>query len=361
MNQSRPNHLHHPALDGIRGLAILLVLVYHNFNFLHISYFGWLGVDLFFVLSGYLITNILLNSLGQKHFLRNFYVRRVLRIFPLYYGSLLALLVILPNLFPGYRAFDYFVEHQFWLWIFLQNWLFIYETPPGMGILNHYWSLAVEEQFYLVWPFVILLIKKAKPLLYFLVIVLAMVLFLRLYVWVNQVDVSYFNLYTFTRIDGICIGSMVALVQRFNRQLLSKTTFWIVIGFAGLNFMFDFINRYYHFTFPYLPLVGYTTFAMLFGLLVHEASAARDNLVAKIFDNGFLKFFGKISFGLYVFHWPIYLAARLPVANWWQNNFSQYSTLVSSIVPTLAAIALSVVSYHYFEKPFLSLKKRFSH
>ncbi|MGZ8544817.1 MAG: acyltransferase family protein [Flavisolibacter sp.] len=360
MNQSRPNNLHYPALDGIRGLAILLVVIYHNFDFLNISYFGWLGVDLFFVLSGYLITKILLNSLGEKNFLRNFYIRRVLRIFPLYYGSLLVLLLILPKIFPDYRAFDYFVEHQLWLWVFLQNWLFIFIPHPGLGILNHYWSLAVEEQFYLVWPFVIMLVRKEKILLYLLIVLLALVMFLRLYVWLNQVDVSYFNLYTFTRIDGICIGSMVAIIQRTNKLFLSKTTFWIVIGFAGLNFLFDFINRFYQFTFPYLPLVGYTTFAMMFGLLVHEATVSRDSLVARIFDTGFMKFFGKISFGLYVFHWPIYFAAKNPVASWWQNYSDHYVTLVSSIIPTLAAIALSVVSYYYFESPFLRMKKRYT-
>ena len=79
---------YYPALDGLRGLAILLVVVYHNFGFIDYFFFGLLGVDLFFVLSGFLITDILLRSLGQKNFLRSFYMRRVLRIFPLYYLTL---------------------------------------------------------------------------------------------------------------------------------------------------------------------------------------------------------------------------------------------------------------------------------
>jgi peptidoglycan/LPS O-acetylase OafA/YrhL len=168
-------------------------------------------------------------------------------------------------------------------------------------------------------------------------------------------------LYTFTRIDGICIGCMVALIQKFNRQFLSQTTFWIVISFAGINFMFDFINRLYNFSFPYLPLVGYTTFAMMFGLLVHEATRGNRNFIVVIFDNPILKFFGKISFGLYIFHWPLYLLWKSSIIEWWQGYSENYASFVSSLVPTVAAILLSVVSYHYFESPFLRLKKRFSH
>src|SRR5580765_1086061 len=88
---------HYPALDGLRGLAILLVVFYHNFGFINYSFFGWIGVDLFFVLSGYLITDILLKTVNEPGYLRNFFARRVLRIFPLYYLSLIVFLLILPQ------------------------------------------------------------------------------------------------------------------------------------------------------------------------------------------------------------------------------------------------------------------------
>ena len=132
---------YYPALDGLRGLAILLVVVYHNFGFIHYSSFGWLGVDLFFVLSGFLITEILLNTVGKKGFLRNFYARRALRIFPLYYLSLFVFLFLLPalNLFPGS---EYYVGNQGWLWAYLQNWLFIFRENESTVTLHHLWSLA---------------------------------------------------------------------------------------------------------------------------------------------------------------------------------------------------------------------------
>ena len=115
-----PNRSYYPALDGLRGIAILLVVFYHNFGFIDYFFFGWLGVDLFFVLSGFLITDILLRTLNDKHYLRNFYVRRVLRIFPLYYLSLIFFLIIVPR-FGIPLDVQYYVDNQVWLWTYLQN------------------------------------------------------------------------------------------------------------------------------------------------------------------------------------------------------------------------------------------------
>jgi peptidoglycan/LPS O-acetylase OafA/YrhL len=360
MNKSLLTKKYYPALDGIRGVAILLVIIYHNFNFIGVSYFGWLGVDLFFVLSGFLITEILLSTIGQKHFLRNFYARRILRIFPLYYTTLILFIIVLPLIFKQSTLFDYPIEHQAWFWTFLQNWLFIFNPDLSSTILHHYWSLAVEEQFYLAWPFIILLFKKPKPLLIFITVVLFSVLMLRLYLWNQEYDILYFNLYTFTRIDGICIGCMVALVQRMDLEFIGKRTTVIVLSFAGLNLLFDFINQQYNFYFPYLALVGYTTFAMLFGLLVNEATIGGNKWVNLVFDNHFLKFFGRISFGLYILHWPIYVMLRPFIFNWWQHNFEKFATPASSLIPTILAILISVLSYYYFERRFLQLKKQFS-
>ena len=360
MNKTLLTKKYYPALDGIRGLAILLVIIYHNFNFIGVSYFGWLGVDLFFVLSGFLITDILMGSINEKHFLRNFYARRVLRIFPLYYLTLVIFIFILPLLFKPSSQFDYFVDHQAWFWSFLQNWLFIINPAPSSVILNHYWSLAVEEQFYLIWPFVILLFRKPRQLLIFITAVLFSVLMLRLYLWNQDFGIAYFNLYTFTRIDGICIGCMVALIQRMDLEFIKKRTALIVLTFAGLNLLFDFINKQYDFSFPYLALVGYSTFAMLFGLLVNEATTGGNKWIELIFNNRVLKFFGKISFGLYIFHWPVYIILKPVIYNWWQKHIEGFATLAASLIPTLLALGISVLSYYYFEKRFLQLKKQFS-
>ena len=351
---------HYPALDGLRGLAILLVVVYHNFGFINVFFFGWLGVDLFFVLSGFLITDILLKTVGKKGYLKNFYIRRVLRIFPLYYLCLILFLIVLPKTTIQLDV-QYYVDHQIWLWTYLQNWIYTFQSPGQTNALNHLWSLAVEEQFYLLWPLAVLIIRKPGYLLLFISLVLVAVVGLRLLVWMNQIsDLAYFNLYTFTRVDGLCIGCMIALLQRVKSNFLHQNRGLIVLCFAGLNFGFFFVNRRYQFSFPYLALAGYTTFAMMFGLLVNEAVTTQSKLINLLFNNPLLKFFGKISYGFYVFHWPVYLLL-FPYLLPWMSKFISGALLqfLVSVVATIAAIVISWLSYQYYEKYFLKLKDKF--
>jgi peptidoglycan/LPS O-acetylase OafA/YrhL len=258
------------------------------------------------------------------------------------------------------------VDNQFWLWTYLQNWLYIVKPTGETHILHHLWSLAVEEQFYILWPIAIYIIRKPKYLLAFIITILVAVLVIRCLVWINHYeDLAYFNLYTFSRIDGICIGCMLALLQKINSRFLTRHMSTLVLFFAGLNFVFYFINRYYQFSFPYLALVGFTTFAMLFGLLVYEAVKAENKLINTIFNWQVLKFFGKISYGFYIFHWPVYVML-FPVALEWSSrilpasSFANAQQIVSSIICTAVAVCISVVSYRFFEMPFLKLKNRFN-
>jgi peptidoglycan/LPS O-acetylase OafA/YrhL len=355
---------HYPALDGLRGVAILLVVFLHNFGFMNYFFFGWLGVDLFFVLSGFLITDILLNTVGQPGFLKNFYMRRVLRIFPLFYLVLVICLFVLPNMHSLGLDTRYYTENQFWLWTYLQNWLFIFKEPYGDKILLHTWSLAVEEQFYLVWPLLILLIRRPRKLLAAMGLILLLVCFARYLVWINKVeDLAYSSLYTFTRIDGLCIGAMVALLQRIDTGFLRKNMLFIVLIMAAINFGFYFINNQQGFTLPYLAFVGYTTFAVLFGLLVNEAVLGDSNLIKLLLDNRPLKFFGRISYGLYVYHWPVYMLLFDQSRSWYYSQLAvpvKLAELLGGIFVTIVAVLISLLSYHYFEKPFLRLKKRYA-
>lgn len=239
MNPANTERQHYSALDGLRGAATLTIVIYHNFAFTQkYIFFGWVSVDLFFTLSGFLITDILMKAVNRPHFLRNFYARRLLRIFPLYYASLVIFLLVLPRLNTELHL-GYYQQNQSWLWTYLQNWLYIFKPPSGTESLNHLWSLAVEEQFYLVWPFIILLIRKPKWLLLAISLLLAAVIGLRLWIWMYHLSgFAYYNLYTFTRIDGICIGSMVAILLRMNPGLLKKYTPVVVLFFAILNFAF---------------------------------------------------------------------------------------------------------------------------
>ncbi|MBL0272152.1 MAG: acyltransferase [Chitinophagaceae bacterium] len=183
-----------------------------------------------------------------------------------------------------------------------------FKEPYGDKILLHTWSLAVEEQFYLVWPVIILLIRKPKTILIVALLILVFVVIARYLIWVYKVeDLAYSSLYTFTRIDGLCIGSIVALLIRINPDFLKKYTTVIVLLMAAVNFGFYFINEQQSFTLPYLAFAGYTTFAVLFGILVHEAATGSSTIIQFLLNNRLLKFFGKISYGLYVYHWPVFI------------------------------------------------------
>jgi peptidoglycan/LPS O-acetylase OafA/YrhL len=361
MIPGNPGRQYYPALDGLRGLAILLVVVYHNFGFIDIFFFGWLGVDLFFVLSGFLITDILLKTLGNKKYLYNFYMRRMLRIFPLFYLCLVLFLIVIPRMNPPFDL-SYYTDNQVWLWTYMQNWLYIFKDSKGASALHHLWSLSVEEQFYLVWPLVILLLRKPPYLMVFIMALLLAALGLRLWIWNNEMaDLAYFNLYTFTRIDGLCIGCMIALLQRINTGFLKKYTTVIVLFFAGLNFAFFFINRNNQFSFPYLAIVGYTTFAMIFGLLVNEAVTGNSKLVNFIFNIPLLKFFGRISYSFYVLHWPVFLLLSPWLYTWVRGMVSGSMLPVAvALLATLTGIGISWLSYRYFESYFLKMKDRFS-
>jgi peptidoglycan/LPS O-acetylase OafA/YrhL len=228
-------------------------------------------------------------------------------------------------------------------------------------MLNHFWSLAVEEQFYLVWPFIILWIKKPKKLLIFIIAILTLLLIARSIVWMFRFpNLNHTTLYTFTRIDGICIGCIIALLHNIHFDFLRKNTAAIVVGLAILNFGFYFLNRLGDY--PYLAFVGYTTFAAMLGLLIHEGVTGDSKIVNVIFNQPFLKFFGIISYGLYVFHWPIYVMTQPGLNSFFLEDLNaseQMSRIGTSFLATIFAIGISVISYYGYEMRFLKLKERF--
>src|SRR5467141_1688790 len=170
--EARQRDGHVPALDGLRGLAIIMVLFVHfvgacqpesAFERILIkgSNYGVWGVDLFFVLSGYLITGILYDSKGSAHYYRNFYVRRILRIFPLYYGVLFLLFFVFP-LFPSVypTGLEESARHQAWVWPFGVNLFIALRGWWALPYISHFWSLAIEEHFYLLWPLVVFSFRR---------------------------------------------------------------------------------------------------------------------------------------------------------------------------------------------------------
>ncbi|HYM93211.1 MAG TPA: acyltransferase [Chitinophagaceae bacterium] len=363
MNIIEKNRPHYPALDGLRGAAILFVVLYHNFSSFDYFFFGWLGVDLFFVLSGYLITDILLNTAGSANYLRNFFLRRILRILPLYYLILIIFFLILPGLNFYQGEFDFYLNHQPWFWFYLQNWLLAFHFSLKGGYLAHLWSLGVEEQFYIIWPFVVLWLRKPKLLLVFMLSLLLLIVITRGIIWFQNIEgLNYTNFYKFTRVDGICVGCIIAILNHMDISYLKRRMPVIILTLAAINFLFYFFNEPYGIL-PYLALVGYTTFAILFGFLVYELVYGRNRLFNFIFSIRPLRFLGKISYGFYVFHLPIYIMLFQKTRQFIHDDLNIAGlglNLLSSSLVTLISFTISVISYYTYERMWLKLKKRFT-
>jgi peptidoglycan/LPS O-acetylase OafA/YrhL len=353
--------IYYPALDYLRGLAIMLVVLYHNFSMLPLVKFGFLGVDLFFVLSGFLITDILIRSKGKRHFFKNFYMRRILRIWPVYYATLLIILFILPYFFYANYDLQYYKSNQLWFYGFLQNYLFILKPLEHSFLLNHFWSLAIEEQFYMVWPLLIMFIGE-KKLLYFITALFFLIALLRLAPFYLHSKNNYDVPFTFFRIDGILAGSGLAIFFSQGKHLSKKKIAAIVAAAAMINLFYFLSMVLLKKSFPYFPYCGFSTFAVLFGLITCRAIQT-PHFYAGSKRWAIVPFFGKISFGLYIYHWPVY-TLLFPSINKiflnWPGLSSVADEYCSAIIVTLLAILMSVISYRYFERFFLSLKRNYA-
>ena len=200
-----------PALDGIRGLAILMVLAHNTLRVApeggvlsevvaSVSGIGWTGVTLFFVLSGFLITRGLMEEQGSPTYFRAFYLRRALRIFPLYYLFLVFFLLVLPALDAAPQNIVDDLPRQIWYWLYLSNWT-QFADLGGTG-LPHLWSLAVEEQFYLLWP---LLVWRRSPrqVLWLCMGVIAVAFVARVGLVLGGVEPMQIYTFTITRVDSL--------------------------------------------------------------------------------------------------------------------------------------------------------------
>lgn len=365
---------HYQAIDGLRGLAVLLVLWFHSSyfsyemgpvdfeGFTRIYYFfsmlGQTGVDLFFVLSGFLITGILLDTAQNKDRLKNFYIRRALRIFPLYYMAMIVFLFYLIAL-KGESLFDFRVLSHL---LYIQNWSSGNSLDSFM-LINHTWSLAVEEQFYLFWPILLFsfLRKSVKHLIALCVCVILFSFGLRYL----MNELSYYKLayfVTLCRLDGLVLGSLLSVVCLHYRQILYENRKYFLYG-GGLSFI---ILCWFFFTYATALNAHFTL--IKYGLFL--CSISYTSLVAYIFlsgnQNGLVKFFslelfrrfGRVGYGIYMFHAPVmilmaqfFLKYKL---SYWENH------IVLFLIGLSVSYALALLSYTYFEKPILSLKDKYA-
>jgi len=334
-----------PQLDAIRGIAILIVM-FHNerdlFPSLQLSGVfssGWMGVDLFFVLSGFLITGILVDAKRSAGFFRNFYTRRCLRIWPLYYALLIFMFVAVPLLRPAQGSMIFERSSPWWAYPFyLQN--FLLHSSGGMGPLGVTWSLAIEEQFYLVWPLVVRYLSTARLRVVCLAVIAASPL-VRFLLSTQHVDL-YINV--FCRLDGLMWGAFLAVVIREPafEPARYRTLAWAAL-IVALPLALATDGRGVQWS-------VYSLSVLASAGLVYLALFSTAPWLQRILNSRALVFTGTISYGLYLLH-------KIPFGAMKDRSVSHPTLVFGGLIA--AAYVLATTSWYRYERPFLTLKSLF--
>ena len=358
-----------PALDGLRAVALMLVMLDHwsaifagpwsalpkaQRLIFGIADAGWCGVDLFFVLSGFLITGILLDTRAKPQFFKNFYVRRTLRIFPPYYFFLAVWLLWRPS-FVSPAQHAALVSHQGWYWVYLQNWHVSFAGWPGGGI-DHLWSLAIEEQFYLVWPLVVLIAGLAGTLRIALV-VMALSPLVRVAA-LMAIPHAPIMLYasTLTRLDPLAAGAALAAMMRtptLRHKLHSAAPWLTALGGLALTTLVAIDREWTKFD-SGTQIFGFAFLALLFVGVVAMLTT-RDNAMTRFFAMRPLRAIGKISYTGYIVHLPVFVAVAHVLS---PQSFA--AKLACLPLGALLSFAAALISWHVLEKPLLALKNRWA-
>ncbi len=363
----QPN-CHIPQLDGVRGLAILVVTLYRFSKEiptdswlgygLHATFLlGDRGVDLFFVLSGFLITGILVDAKGSKNYFSSFLARRSLRIFPLYFSALF-LCLIASKWVPAFSdMFAPAAEQQFYLWSYLANIKMSVDGAWCFGYLDHFWSLAVEEHFYLVWPLALFLCTPKTALRLALGLAVCSSVSRILFAKFSENGLAP-DVLTLFRCDALLIGSMLALQIRTpaGLQPLRKWAVWVLplcLAFGLGSSLLD--KRFY--TLPH------TAWALVWAsVLVWLLTGSEHKLLAKFFDRSYLRKLGKYSYAMYVFQSPLIpvvgVVFSVSILTGLIGNAILANILYITCMFTLT-FGAALLSWHVLEKHCLKLKDWF--
>jgi peptidoglycan/LPS O-acetylase OafA/YrhL len=349
---------HMPGLDLLRGVAILAVIFYHGFSFsaprlalpnrpvaflYHLTGWGWLGVNLFFIFSGFLITGLLQDSVGNEHYYRRFYIRRALRILPAYFATLLLIWIL------GFVHLPYILVCLF----FFANvpGLFL---APGFAFYGPLWSLAVEEQFYLLWP----MLQRRLARRTVLIICCALLLACPLLRWLLDRHLLFAgvpNSRTWMFADNLAMGAALALVVRMPRvslRLFRAMGGWLMaVGAAGVLIL----ASIHQLRGGLGTSLGVSCFLCLgAGAMIGALCLFRNRSVPR--GLRFLLFFGEISYGLYLIH-----ALCLMIYDRFAGEAPLHSPggmVIRFLIANGVAIAIAVLSRRTFEQWFLGLKRR---
>lgn len=340
------------ALDGIRGIAFLMVF------FCHLSIFGTgqFGVDLFFVLSGFLITSILLQEQKRNGSINigKFYLRRALRLLPALFavvlGVLLYTLIILP--YPKFLlalSDVWRIVLYVWNWTLASDWNQIVERHQEM--YTHLWSLSVEEQFYIVWPCLVMLLLRVSRSIVLLFLIVGMIVpaILRLLLW-DEGSALWIYFRTDLRFDNLLYGALVAWVlywgyepKDLSRTVLSWAGVVAFIGLIGIAIP-NFITHGEIYTHGLFSLVALFAAVLIASAVWCPLAPLRWFLEFKP-----LCWVGKVSYGLYLWHWPIILVV---------TRLMLPSTIITDLIIITTLLAITAISYYKLELPFLRLKDR---
>lgn len=379
-NNTKNKH-YFSELDGLRFLAFFGIFSTHFFNRHKINstgnqlldnfYYvilngGWVGVELFFVLSGFLITYIIIiEKRKYKNFsLKNFMMRRVLRIWPLYYLAVLVGFFLVPYIAVNFFSLNYppgkletqrIVHLPFFL-LFFGNWSLIFNGIPDFRNIPHLWTISIEEQFYILWPLTLYFCKSFKHLLVISIALLCTSLISRGILVLNNISDAAIYMNTFTRLDPFTIGGMIAIIYLYRPQFLKKINFLfnnslvflftLVLGVYLKNSNLLTSSSIFESIMGYLAIDLYMGYILIY-VICHQGPFQRF-LNLKI-----IVWLGGISYGLYVWH-------RL--------GTDIISILIPPSVPILIRFLMALfitgligfISYNYFEKYFLKFKTKFT-
>ncbi len=340
-------------LDGLRALSVGFVLLIHG-SFGHITG-GFLGVDIFFVISGFIITRLLMSEYSKTGRLdfKKFYMRRIIRIFPP-----LLVCVIMGVLYMGLTQDQTFKDMSLMVvssLFFVSN----FQSTEIMGVIAHTWSLAIEEQFYIIWPALFLCLLRGKPRSIFIVLTTIVILTIlaRIYILKAGINPKYIYSLTFTRIDGLAIGALLAVSEKSfvnycGRLLPLVSNVTLTLAMSAVCFCLFFVTL----GFMTHNVFAFTGFAVFSAALIFSAIyAPKTHLIKRGLNLEIMRYFGRRSYGLYLYHYPIFRAI-------------EYGYVPTSPVSHIAVLAFKLgvsflvteLSWRFMEKPLLALKTKYT-
>lgn len=370
---------HFPPLDGLRGIAVLMVIIGHSFHYNGSSIVGraletvarggWVGVTLFFVLSGFLITGILLDTQHQKHYLRDFYARRSLRIFPLYFTFLALFFFVVPQVpILNSHLSQPRAEIRIYYWTYLTNmreWLSGIPWHEMNGApLGGLWSLAVEEQVYLFWPFLILLAPR-RSLIPILIGMMVASFAWRFVTRLTGQSMEFSYSWAPANLEAFAGGAIVSWLSRNNLHLLGL---WAPrVTALSAAFVLGMFAGQRGFDFSVSPVqiltVGTTGLVLLFsGTIACLVTSSQDSIIGRALSASWLGSIGKYSYAMYMFH-PAIIAILAPALFIDHENINSrqdlWDEVVFSVGVGVSSYLAALVSWNLLEKHFLSLKRYF--